>query len=249
MKMSFQSLLQQVGEDQRWAGNGWVSSHGSHSLRGGVGAQESLDVDGGVLRNGGGGGGAGGVVHREESSSALTLNTSGGSGGGSGNYGAELSLFSPSELFSPPSARQQVSSPFNWQSLLGGQPSGARWQADTAFAAAFGSESGIEQASSLIAYASPAEGNVKRVGGSGAVQNDVCQAAHESNASDGVISEVEVDPSSEVKDEWMNNVNPEKENWRKLGGTALAFHSEILSFGEATWYREKWHILLRPCVC
>jgi hypothetical protein len=225
MKMSFQSLLQQDGEDQRWAGNGWGSSHGSHRLR--AGAEEASFVQDGVLRNGGGGGGGRGSAggYRGELVPSLTLNTSGGSGSGSGSgYGADLTLFSPSDLFSPPSRLQQVSSPFNWQSLLGGGQGSGRWQPDTPLSgfAAFGaSEPGSEQASLVIAYAQ-AEENVKRVGGSGDVQNDLCQA-RDSSGSDGVMSEVEVDPSGEVKEEWTNNVNPEKENWRKFGGMILTF--------------------------
>jgi hypothetical protein len=204
MKMSFQSLLQQDGEDQRWAGNGWGSSHGSHRLR--AGAEEASFVQDGVLRNGGGGGGGRGSAggYRGELVPSLTLNTSGGSGSGSGSgYGADLTLFSPSDLFSPPSRLQQVSSPLS------------------GFAAFGASEPGSEQASLVIAYAQ-AEENVKRVGGSGDVQNDLCQA-RDSSGSDGVMSEVEVDPSGEVKEEWTNNVNPEKENWRKFGGMILTF--------------------------
>jgi hypothetical protein len=35
---------------------------------------------------------------------------------------------------------------------------------------------------------------------------------------------VEVDPSGEVKEEWTNNMNPKKKNWRKFGGMIMTFH-------------------------
>lgn len=185
-KMSFQSMLQQE-EDQQWGGNnGWGGNGSSHRLKA---LTDESDGGGALLKSGGGG------YH----TASLTFNTASCSSG----YGADLTLFSPSDLLSP-SSRQVASSPFNWQSLLCGQASNARWQVpDTplpAFSAPFGSDNALND-----------YGRDKR--GSGDVQNDL-RLAHESSASDGVISEVE----GEVKEEWTTNMNPEKEAWRKFGG-------------------------------
>jgi len=200
-------MLQQE-EDQRygWGGNG---NHGSHRLKA-LTSEESgfvQEVDeGNVFRSGGGVAGG----YRAELAGNLTLNTASCSG-----YGADLTLFSPSDLFSP-SSRQLVSSPFNWQSLLCGQPNNnVRWHPDTpAFSAQFGSDA--EHVTTVLndyGRRATADNHVKRRSG------DNLSLAHESSASDGVISEVE----GEVNKEWRSNVNPEKETWIKFGGRILAF--------------------------
>lgn len=49
--------------------------------------------------------------------------------------------------------------------------------------------------------------------------------------SDCVVSEVEVDlVLGEVKEEWVNNVDFEKEIWRKFGGMILVLCEEIFNF-------------------
>lgn len=247
-------MLQQEPEDQRWGGNGWggnYGSHGSHRLKATTMEDQSVrfvpqEVDGagGVLRSGGGA--AGGNNNRGEFAASLTLNTTVSCS--NGYSGADLTLFSPTDLFSPSSRQllQQASSPFNWPSLPCGQPTSARWQQpdNAAFPAAttFGSHeaAGIEQqASALNDYGRAAADNVNHDG-----QNDLC-LAHESSASDCVVSEVEVDPASgEVKEEWVNNVDLEKETWRKFGGTILALREEILNFRDYTLKCDVSYILL-----
>lgn len=211
-------MLQQAEEDQHWGGNGngWAS-HGSQRLKATEGSSFVQEVDGAALRSGGGGEGGyrGGFVH------PLTV-----SSGNCSDFGADLTLLSPSDLFIP-SPRQPLlqnsSSPFSWQSLLGGGQASARWRPDTSLPGftTFGGEPRVEQAKSLNAYAL-GEKNVRRGGGDGG-QNELC-LAHESSAGDGVISEGEADRFGEVKEEWTNNVNSEKENWRKFGGMSLTFN-------------------------
>jgi hypothetical protein len=153
------------------------------------------------------------------------LNTGNRSG-----YGGDLTLFSPSDLFSSspqqPLQQTSASSPFSWQSLLGGQPS-ARWQPDAAlhgYSTFGGGQAGVEPANEVnVAYAQ-GERDVRPRGCGG--QNEQC-VAHED---DGVTSEVDADRSGEVKEKWTNNVNAEKENWRKFGGVSLAFHYDSFCF-------------------
>jgi len=95
--------------------------------------------------------------------------------------------------------------------LLGGGQASSRWQPDTSFPG-FATEPRVEQAKSLNVYALGEE-NARRGG-----QNEL-GLAHESSAGDGVISEGEPD---RVKEEWTNNVNSVKENWRKFGGISPA---------------------------
>lgn len=216
-------MLQQAEpEDQRWGanvGNGWGLSHGSQRLK----AQEESggfvqEPDGGLLRSGGDGGGGyrGGFV--EPLSVSRGVNSSG--------FGADLTLFSPSDLFSPSPTHplhQNSSSPFSWQSLLGGQAS-ARWPPDSSLSefATFGAEPRVEQAKSLNAYAVLGEESVRRGGDGG--QNELRRLAHQSSAGDGEIRGGDAGRSGEVKEEWTNNVNSEKENWRKFGGEISLLH-------------------------
>lgn len=230
--MSYQSLLQQVDDDQRWGGNGsgsgWStrgSTHGSDRLKPSEGSSLVQEVDGGSSRSAGGGSGGGGGVYRGSFAAPLAMLSTGNRSG----YGGDLTLFSPSDLFSSspqqPLQQTSASSPFSWQSLLGGQPS-ARWQPDAAlhgYSTFGGGQAGVEPASEVnVAYAQ-GERNVRLRGGGG--QNEQC-VAHED---DGVTSEVDADRSGEVKEKWTNNVNSE-ENWRKFGGVSLAFHYDSFCF-------------------
>lgn len=85
----------------------------------------------------------------------------------------------------------------------------------------FGGELRVEQVKFLNVYVF-GEKNVRCGGGDGG-QNELC-LVYESSVGDGVISEGEVDCFGEVKEEWMNNVNFEKENWRKFGGMSFIFN-------------------------
>lgn len=195
-------MLQQAEEDHRhWESgndsNGWGSSQRLKATTEG----SSFEVDEGAVRSGGGGGYRGGFVD------PLTV-----SNGNCNGFGGDLTLFSPSDVFSP-SPRQPLqqqnssSSPFSWQSLLGGQAS-ARWQPDAGFPGLR-----VEQAKSLHDYALGEE-NVRRGG-----QNEL-RVTHKSS----VVTEEEADRG---KEEWTKNVNSAKENWRKFGGMN---HSSCVSF-------------------
>ena len=221
--MSYESIMmQQVDdEDQRWGGHGSGSgtgwgSHGGRDRSKAAGESSAVqEVDRSASRSGGGSGGEGG--YRGGFAATLTLNTA----NRSGNVG-DLTLFSPSDLFpaSPQQPLQQAASPFSWQTLLGGQSS-ARWQPDAAmqgFAMFEGNQPRVQQASSTVNAYAQGEENVRRVGVGG--QNEQC-LAHED---DGVLSEVDVNRSVEVKEAWTENVNSEKEDLRNLGGMSLAFY-------------------------
>ena len=219
--MSYQqSMLQQVEEDQRWGGNGWTGTQGSHGRLKTV--EEGLsslaeEVDGAGASRSGGGSGSEDGGYRFAAPSMLNTGTRSG-------YGGDLTLFSPSDLFSS-SPRQPLqqqtgsSSPFSWQSLLSGraQP----WQPDAAvhgFAAFGGDQVGVQEVSDVNAVAAYGDGsgNGRPRGGGGSEQ---CLTLED----DGVISEVEADRNGDVKEEWTNNLNSEKENWRKFGGMSQAF--------------------------
>lgn len=151
--MSYQSTLQQQQQQQQEVVvGGWEGGNGSSRLTT--------------------------TTTTTEVGRGLTLNT-GNLNSNSGGYGADLTLFSPSDLLSP-SSRQLASSTFNWQSLLCGQASNpARWQVpetplQTAFSAPFGID--VEQQNVTTR-------------GNGDAQIDLC-LAHES---DGVVSEVDVE--------------------------------------------------------
>ena len=102
--MSYQSLLQQVDDDQRWGGNGsgsgWStrgSTHGSDRLKPLEGSSLVQEVDGGSSRSAGGGSGGGGGVYRGSFAAPLAMLDTGNRSG----YDGDLTLFSPSDLFFP----------------------------------------------------------------------------------------------------------------------------------------------------
>lgn len=205
--MSSQGALKQ-DEGERWTGNGW--SHWSHVLKPREDSSFVQDVDGVALRSGRArGGGGDGAGHFGEHVSSLTLST-----GSWTDFGADSTLFSPSDSFSPSSQQLlQQSSSLYWQNLLGGQPNSrwlTRWPSPRF--ATFGGEPGTEQAGSLDTF-SLAGHEVKR---SDDVQLDVA-VAYEINATNGVLSGIEVDRSPEVEIERNSNVNLERDNWKTLG--------------------------------